>query len=72
MTNKKKHHGKKYFCQYYLQYFSSSKVLECHVKNCLAINHTKSVLTPEEGQYINFQNFKTLIKAPLMILGDFE
>ena len=60
MTNKAKHHGKKYFCQYCLQCFSISKVLECHVKNCLAINHTKSVLLPDEGELVNFQNLKRL------------
>ena len=32
MTSKTKHHGKKYFCLCCLQYFTSSKVLECHVK----------------------------------------
>ena len=41
--NKTKHHGKKYFRRYCLQCFSSSKVLECYSKNCLAINRKKSV-----------------------------
>ena len=27
-------------------------------QNCLAINHIKSVLLPEEGGFINFENFK--------------
>ena len=48
MTNKTKDHGQKCFCRYCLQSSSSSRVLECHVKNYLAINHTKSVLPPEE------------------------
>ena len=63
MSNKTKYHSKKYICQYCLQCFSSSKVLECHTKNCLTIYHTKSVLLPEEGAYINFQNFKRLTKT---------
>ena len=71
MTNKTKH-GKKHFYRYWLQYFYSSKVLKCHVKNCLAISRTKSVLLPEEGQYVNFQNFKRLTKSPFIIHGDFE
>ena len=41
MTNKPKLHGKKHFCQYILQCFSCSKILEYLVKTCLAINHTK-------------------------------
>ena len=43
MTNKTKHHGKKRFCWYSLQCFSSSKVLQCHVKNCIALNHMKKL-----------------------------
>ena len=42
--------NKKYFCRYYLQCFSGSKVLEFHVKNCLAFNYTKLVLLPEENE----------------------
>ena len=30
-----------------------ARVLECHVKNCLAIYHTESVLIPEENECIN-------------------
>ena len=45
MTNKTRHHDKNHSCQYCLQCCSSSKVLECHVKNCLPINHNKSVFS---------------------------
>ena len=41
-------------------------------KNGLAINHIKSVLLPEEGRYVNFQNFKRLAKASFIIYVDFE
>ena len=41
-------------------------------KNCLAINHARSVLLPKRGEYVNFQNFKRLTKAPFIIFGDFE
>ena len=47
-------------------------MLECHVKNCLAINHTKSVLLLEENEYVGFQNFKRLVKAPFKVHGNFE
>ena len=72
MTNKTKNHDKKHFCGYFLKCCSSSKVLQCHLKNVLAINHTKSVLLPAESEYVNFQNFKRLAKPPLIIYGDFE
>ena len=72
MTNKTKHHSKKHFCWYCLQCFSSSKLLEWHVRNCLPINHTKSVFLPEEGQYLVFWIFRRLIKAPFIIYADVE
>ena len=71
MTSKAKHHGKNHFCWYCLQCFSISKLLECHVKNYLAINHNKSVLLSEENEYVSFQNIKRLRKLPLIIHGDF-
>lgn len=37
-------------------------------KNCLAINHMKAVVIPEENEYINFQNFQKINKTlPLTI-----
>ena len=63
MTNKKPS------CRYCLQCFSSSRVLEYLVKNCLSSNHM--VLLPEENKYINFQNFKRLTKVSSIINGDF-
>ena len=65
ITNKTEHHGKKHFCWCCLQCVFSSKVVECHVRNCLAINHTKSI-------YINFQNFERLARAPFIFYDHFE
>ena len=72
LTNKTKYHGKKHFYRYCLQSFSSLKVLEFHAKNCVVINHTKSVLLPEEDACIIFQNCKRLTRAPFIIYGNFE
>ena len=36
------------------------------------MSHTKWLLLPEEGAYINFQNLKRLEKAAFIIYGDFE
>ena len=47
-------------------------MLECHVKNRPAINHTKSVLLLEENEYVNFQNFERLIIEPFITYGNFE
>ena len=72
MANKTKHHGKKSFCRFCCQCFSSSRVLECYVKKFLASNHTKSDLLAAKVVYVNFWNFKRLTKAPFVIYGNFE
>ena len=72
MTNKAKRLDKSKFRRYCLQCFSCSEVLKCHVKHCLAINHTKSVSFLEENEYLNFENVKILIKKPFIMYGDFE
>ena len=41
-------------------------------RNCLAINHIKTILLPKEVAYINFQNFQRLIKSSIEIYSDFE
>ena len=51
---------KKNFWRYCLQCFSSSRILEDHIKNGLAINHTKSVSLPHEGGSNEFKNLKIL------------
>ena len=48
------------------------KRIRISCKNFLAINHKKSVLLPEEGEYVNYQNFKRLAKVLFIIYGDFE
>ena len=72
MTSDTKKHCEKHFFPYCLQCFSSAEVLEFHVKNCIVIDYTKSVLLPEENEYVDFQNFKRLIKTPFIIYGDFK
>ena len=51
---------KKNFWRYCLQCFSTSRILEDHIKNGLAINHIKSVPLPHEGRYNEFENLKVL------------
>ena len=47
-------------------------MLEYQIRNCPAINNTKSVLLPERNTYVNFQNFKRIIKAPCIIYSGFK
>ena len=43
----------------------SSKVLGCHLENCLGINQTKSVIKTEKNKYADFQSSKILKKHHL-------
>ena len=47
-------------------------MLEYQIRNCPAINNTKSVLLSEENTYVNFQNLKKIINAPCMIYSGFK
>ena len=49
-----------------------ASVSKRHTKNCLSINHKRSVLLGEQGSYISLRNLKRLIKALFIIYGDFE
>ena len=68
MTNKTKYHGKNILIDIAYNFFSSSRILECHVEYFISINHTKSVLLTEENEHVNFQNFKRLTIAPFIIM----
>ena len=67
VTNKTKYHGKNILLDIGYNFFSSSRILECHVEYFISINHTKSVLLTEENEHVNFQNFKRLTIAPFII-----
>ena len=47
------YHEKKHLFQFCLQYFNSSKLLENHVENYLATNHTKRI-TRYKNAYARF------------------
>ena len=63
MSNKTNNHGKKNFL-YCLQCLSSSKRLECHIKN-FAFNHAKSVSLPKEVTFVELRNFKKINKSTI-------
>ena len=70
MFNKIRHKGKKYFCEIFLQCFSSKSVLNDHKKNCLLINGGQNVKL--EKKFIKFKNFNRQIPVPFKMYADFE
>ena len=73
MYNQFKHKGKKHFCMYCLQCFSSERVLVKHANNCLTINGSQSINMPKQGENrLKFNNFRKQLPVPFVIYADFE
>ena len=66
------HRGRKHFCRYCLQAFSSEEILKCHIIDCLKINGKQRIKTPEKGEYVKFKNYERQIKSDFIIYADFE
>ena len=59
MYNITKHHGKKHFCMYCLQHFSSERVLTKHKENCILINGIQGITMPtKEENILKFNGFQ--------------
>ncbi|XP_049887050.1 uncharacterized protein LOC126381638 [Pectinophora gossypiella] len=65
-TQVTKHHGKIFFCDDCMNFFSSENKLDSH-----ACGRVKTVL-PEKGSLIQFQHFERMQDMPFVIYADFE
>ena len=72
MYNKTKHKGRKHFCMYCLQGFSSERVLNNHKDICIQVNGTQAINMPGPGSKIAFKNYRRKLPAPFVIYADFE
>ena len=70
MINKTKQKGKKYFCKYCLQCFSSEKILSEHKEDCLVVNGKQNVKS--ESGFISFKNYSRQICVPFKIYANFD
>ena len=43
------HHGRKHFCRYCLQAFTTAEKLKCHIKYCFKINVKQTIKMPQKG-----------------------
>ena len=64
------HRGRKHFCRYCLQAFSTEK--KSHIKDCCKINGKQTIEMPKKGKYVKFKNFEKTNKSPFMIYEDFK
>ena len=73
MYNKTKHKERKHFCMHCLQGFSSERVLNNHKDNCIQVNGTQAVKTPDkDNNILKFNNFHKQLPVPFVIYADFE
>ena len=47
------HRGRKHFCRFSLQAFSTEKILKRHIKDCLKINDKQRIIIPEKVNMLN-------------------
>ena len=52
------HHGKKCFCGFYLQAFSTEEILKCHIKDCFKFNVKQRIIMSRKGEYVKFKNYE--------------
>ena len=63
------HCGRKQFCRYHLQAFSTEEILKSHIKDRFKVN---GIIMPKKGEYVKFRNYERKVKSPFMICVDFE
>ena len=66
------HRGKKHFCLYCLQTFSTEEILNLHIKDCFKINGKQRIIAPKKDEYVKFENYERKIKSLFVIYADFE
>ena len=68
MSDHTLHGGRKYFCHYRSQAFSTEEILKRHIKDCFQINDKQRIIMSKKEQYVKFKNYE----KTFMIYADFE
>ena len=72
MYDHTRHCGRKHFCCYCLQAFSTEEIFRRHFKDCANIHDKQRIIIPKKSEYFKFKNYERKIKSPFMIYKDFE
>ena len=64
--------GRKHFCCYSLQSFSTEEILKRHIKDCFKINGKQRIIMPKKGECVKFKNYERKTKSPFIIYADFK
>ena len=65
------HCGRKHFCLYCLQAFSTEEILS-NIKGCFKITDKQRIIMPKKGEFVKFKNYERKIKSLFIIYADFE
>ena len=52
------HPGRKNFCHYCLQDFSTEVILKCHGNECFKINGKRNIKMSQKGEYVRFKKLR--------------
>ena len=63
-------HGKKHFCIYCLQAFSTEEMLKRHIKDCYKISGKQRIIMPKKSEFVQYKNYERKIKSPFIIYVD--
>ena len=66
------HRGRKHFCRYCFQVFSTEEILKIHTEDCFETNDKERFIIPKKAQIVKFKNYERKIKSPFTIYADFE
>ena len=66
------HCGRKRFCCYCLQDFSTEDILKCHIEDFFKINGKQRIIIPTKDEFVKFKIIERKIKSPFIIYADFE
>ena len=73
MYSQTKHKGRKHFCMYCLQCFSSEGVINYHKDNCIKINGMQAIKMPDkDNNILKFNNHHKQQPIPFVTYADFE
>ena len=71
MHNHTLHRGRKHFCYYCLQAFSTEEILKIHIKNLFKINGKQRIIMSKKAEFVKFKNYERKVKSLLIIYADF-
>ena len=72
MYDHTRHCGRKHFCCYCWQDFSSREILKCHINDYFKINGKQTIKMSKKGEYIRFKNYERKIKSLFISYVDFK